>query len=370
MFLSLDGRTLHEFNPNGWGGNEMERILSFIVPAYNVAWCLEKAVDSILCEACMDEIEILIINDGSTDTTAEIAEHYVARFPRTVRLINKENGGHGSAVNTGACLARGKYFKVIDADDWIVTENLPRFIDCLKTCEADVVLTPYHRVDMSDGSRQIWKMYCEEYERSYSLQEIVGSWKKFTRCCMFHGITYRTDFYRHQNHQLPEKIFYEDHEYSAVSFCHAESVYPVNLYIYQYMVGNGEQSISDKNRLKRLSHFEQVTKDLLLYLREHGDLPEAGREYLKLKIASAVPNYYEIACIIQPDKKQGRKDMKQFNRMLRQYAPDIYGWVRKKSCIFMLLGFFRMPAGLYHKRYAFKLYSCLRKAYALEEESN
>lgn len=346
----------------------MERILSFIIPAYNAAWCLEKAVDSILCESCMDEIEILIINDGSTDTTAEIAEHYVARFPQTVQLINKENGGHGSAINTGMRLARGRYFKVIDADDWIVTENLPRFIDCLKTCGADVVLTPYHRVDMSDGSRQIWKMYCDKYDRPYSLQEIVSNWKQFDRCCMFHGITYRTDFYRRHDHLLPEKIFYEDHEYSSVPFCHAESVYPVDLYIYQYMVGNSEQSISDKNRLKRLSHSEQVTKNLLIYLKEHDDIPEAGREYLRLKILSAIPNYYEVACIIQPDKRQGRKDLEQFNRMLRQYVPDIYDQVRKKSCIFMMLGLIHLPARFYHKRHTFEIYSRLRKNHPLEKE--
>lgn len=343
----------------------MEYVLSFIIPAYNASWCLEKAVNSMLCEACLKDIEILIINDGSTDTTAQLAERFVARYPGTIRLINKENGGHGSAINVGARQARGNYFKVIDADDWIITENLPCFIEKLKNCRADVVLTPYHRVDMSDGTRQIWRMYCGEYERTYCLGEIVGDWKKFDRCCIFHGITYRTGFYRRYGHQLPEKIFYEDHEYSAVPFCYARTIYPIDLYIYQYLVGNSEQSISNKNRLKRLSHSEQVTKRLIHYLKNRGDLSVDGQEYLNLKIASAIPNYYETACIIQPDKRQGQKDVARFNRMLRADAPDIYDRVKKKSRIFILLGFLHMPVGLYNRLHFSRMYSRLRGTYAL-----
>ena len=342
--------------------------LSFIIPAYNVEWCIGRALDSILClKECLKDIEVLVINDGSNDQTPQIAEKYVSQYPQTVHLISKPNGGHGSAINTGICHITGRYFKVIDADDWIVSQNLPQFIKILQTCWADVVLTPYHRVNIADGTKEIWKMYCPEYERTYNLKELVNSWKEFDRCCMFHGITYRTAFYQKYSYRLPEGIFYEDHEYSAIPFCHAQSIYPVDLYIYQYLVGNNEQSVSNKNRLKRINHLKQVTEDLILYRNAHRKISEAGYAYLSLKIASGIPSYYEVACIIQPNKRKGCQQMKEYNSMLYSMAPDIYSNVKKKAIIYMLLGCLHITPELYQKLHFSKVYSLLRKTYSIEK---
>ncbi|MCL2190063.1 MAG: glycosyltransferase family 2 protein, partial [Defluviitaleaceae bacterium] len=93
-------------------------IITFIVPAYNSEGTLEKCLHSLLDKQSQSKIEILIVNDGSTDSTAEIAQVFVNKHPNC-RLINKENGGHGSVINVASKLASGKYIKVIDSDDWV-----------------------------------------------------------------------------------------------------------------------------------------------------------------------------------------------------------------------------------------------------------
>ena len=116
----------------------MNKIISFIIPSYNVEKYLSTALDSFLAGDVLDKIEVLIVNDGSKDSTAAVANEYVEKYPETYRLINKQNGGHGSAINAGADAANGKFLKVIDADDWVVTDNLKELIKKLEVCEADV----------------------------------------------------------------------------------------------------------------------------------------------------------------------------------------------------------------------------------------
>ena len=101
----------------------MEKLLTVTVPAYNADRWLEYNLDSLLLPSCLDMLEVLVVDDGSVDRTGEIADSYAARCPDTVRVIHKENGGHGSGVNTGIKEARGRYFKVVDADDWVDQEK-------------------------------------------------------------------------------------------------------------------------------------------------------------------------------------------------------------------------------------------------------
>ena len=100
-----------------------EKILTVTIPSYNVEAYLEDCLESFVNSEVMDDIEVLIVNDGSSDNTVKIAQRYVDKYENTFRLINKENGGHGSTINTGVREAKGKYFKVVDGDDWVDTRD-------------------------------------------------------------------------------------------------------------------------------------------------------------------------------------------------------------------------------------------------------
>lgn len=121
----------------------MEKILSIVIPAYNVEKYLERCLASFEVAGILDQIEVLVINDGSRDQTAAIAQRYCDRYPDSYFLYNKENGGHGSGINYGIRYARGKYFKVVDGDDWLNTEELPAFVELLAQVDTDVVAADF-----------------------------------------------------------------------------------------------------------------------------------------------------------------------------------------------------------------------------------
>ena len=137
----------------------MEKILSFIIPAYNCERFLDKCIQSMIQDDIKEFLEIIVVNDGSTDDTKSVAEKYCSMYPEIIRLISQENKGHGGALNTGCHAASGKYLKVIDADDWVETSNLPAFIDLLKKCDSDVVLTHHYTRNISNGEIKKWKSY-------------------------------------------------------------------------------------------------------------------------------------------------------------------------------------------------------------------
>lgn len=311
------------------------KILSFVIPAYNSERFLEKCIPSMLVPELLDKLEIIVVNDGSADATAETAGKYCTQYPGTVRLISQENKGHGGALNTGCAAATGKYLKVIDADDWIVTENLPAFAAALETCESDVVLTHHHTIDIGTGAAKEWKCTPKNFGVPMGFEEIMADWHSYDMSLTFHGITYRTEFYHRQNHILPEHVFYEDHEYATFPCCRADTVTALDLFVYEYRVGDVNQSVSAANQLKRIGHMETVLWNMI---RAWQQLPESrGKHYASVKIQGVLLSYLTTALLVNPDKKAGRIQAAAQMDVCRRAAPEIYSAVNKKYRVFSLL---------------------------------
>lgn len=337
----------------------MDKVLSFIIPSYNVEKYLSKALNSFLAYEVLDKIEVLIINDGSQDGTEAVAQEFVERFPGTYRLINRVNGGHGAAINTGVREVCGKYLKVIDADDWVITENLKSLIEKLEVCDADVFLNPYHTIDMKTGEKTNFRIYSHEYNKIYTISEILECWKDFDKCFLFHGIGYKSSFYREAGCQLTEGIFYEDHEYSVIPCSKAKSIIPFDLYLYQYLIGNIEQSVSSVNKLKRITHIEQVALRLAEYGKKEA-LSESGREYVRRKTEAVILSYYVVAFILNPNKRQGRTWCKALNEKLKQTDKVYLKRLEHKYFILELMNYFRITLPLYERMLSSGLYRSIR----------
>lgn len=338
----------------------MDKIVSFIIPSYNVEKYLNTCLTSFLNLDVIDKIEVIVVDDGSKDRTAQIAREYIERYPDVFRLISKENGGHGSAINVGTSVAVGRYIKVIDADDWVVTENLKYFVEKIQDCTADVVLNPYHQVDMKTGEKTVWKMFLENYETFYTLEDVVQNWKSFDRCFAFHGICYNREFYQKYRYELPEKIFYEDHEYTTIPCSYAKSIYPMDLYLYQYLVGNSEQSVSVANRLKRMSHVEKVTEDLIYHYNAHPEFSEAAKEYIYKKTEGVILSYYVAGCIMNPNKKAGRNDSFRYNKMIQNLNLEFWNRIKKKFKVYLWMNRLGISFSMYEKMLHSGFYNKLR----------
>lgn len=339
----------------------MEKILSFIIPSYNSQGFLDKCIPSFASEEVLDELDIIIVNDGSQDDTAAVAEKYCRMYPGSVRLISQENKGHGGALNTGCAAAVGKYLKAIDADDWVIREDLPAFVEALRSCTADVVLTHYHMNDITTGQAAAWKSFPGEFGRNYSFREIMERWKDFDRVLTFHGITYRTDFYREKGILLSEHIFYEDNEFATIPCCYAETVLPLDLFVYEYRVGDVQQSVSDENQLKRIGHTQAVLERLV---REYDrlELPEdaAGREFYCMKVRGLLLSYYITALLVEKDKKKGRQMAEAMMERFENEMPRVHALSKKQYRVFRAMNRLHLGKKAWEKIKSSKVYNALR----------
>ena len=335
------------------------KLLSFIIPSYNCEKYLDKCLASMLHPELLDQLEIIVVNDGSQDSTASIAEGYVQNYPGTVRLINQENKGHGGALNTGCAAAQGKYLKVIDADDWVETQNLPTFLAFLDQCNSDVVLTHHITLDISNGEVKQWKSYPAEFRKAYTLEQIMSEPGNFDRSLTFHGITYRRDFYQKNAMKLSEKVFYEDHEFATIPCCFAATVTPMDLFIYHYRIGDVQQSVSEANQLKRLSHMETVLHRLA---HEYNTLKltTGGRAFFEMKTRVVLLSYMTTVMLVEPDHKKGRKLGDDMMKTFQLRMQGAYQGSVKQYQIFRVMNLLHIRKSTWEKILNSRLYRRVR----------
>lgn len=338
------------------------KVLTFVIPAYNSEKFLDKGIPSMLVPEIMDKLEIIIVNDGSTDNTAQVAEKYCAQYPDTIRLISQVNKGHGGALNTGCAAAQGKYIKVIDADDWVVTENLSAFIEALEHCESDVVLTHYHTVDISNGEIKAWKSAESGFGAPVTFEKVLEYWREFKWAFTFHGMTYNREFYQKAGYILPEKVFYEDYDFSAFPCCLAESIIPLDLFIYEYRIGDVNQSVSAANQLKRIGHTETVMADMLS--KYHALEIGKGKDYAAEKIQELFLSYLTTVLLINPNKAEGRELANAMREKIRLVAPEIVDKAQKKYQLFGLLNQLHISKKTWDSVMHSKVYNLIRKNYS------
>ena len=119
----------------------MEKILTISIAAYNVSAYIKECLDSLVKCSYLDALDIVVVDDGSHDNTVEIVQKYVSKYPDSIRLERKENGGHGSTINRAVSVAKGKYFKVLDGDEWVDAVELEKLVEVLRKISSDLVLT-------------------------------------------------------------------------------------------------------------------------------------------------------------------------------------------------------------------------------------
>lgn len=334
------------------------KILTFIIPAYNSAAYLDKCVSSMLAPQVLDKLEIIIVNDGSADATQEIAQRYCVCYPGTVRLISQENRGHGGALNAGCAAAQGKYLKAIDADDWVETQSLPELTALLENCSSDVVLTHYRTMDIRTGVQTQWPCYPEAFGKPWDLEYVTANWARFRNGLTFHGILYRTDFYQQYGLRLPEHVFYEDHEFATFPCCHAGSLICFDLYLYNYRIGDGDQSISEKNQIKRIRHLEAVFRHMA---QAYQPLPEgSGRHYAAIKLQGVLLSYLTTALLSDPDRREGRLLAKEIMARCREFAPEVCKAAEKKYVFFYAMNRLHMNRKAWNRILESHLYRRLR----------
>ena len=299
-------------------------VLTVAMPCYNVARYLERGLASFDDARLEGLVELIVVDDGSTDTTASIAQAFVERRPQVFRLISKPNGGHGSAVNAGLAQARGTYFRVVDGDDWVDTDELVRFAQLLAQATSDLVVDVKTEVDMATMSPRVFPLPAELAQGGSCDLESVCMLDAFAPNVMIHTLTARVAYLRSISLHLLEKTFYEDLEFVVKATLDAADVEFVDTRVYQYLVGNASQSVADEGYVRRWDDHTRVCEELLALLSARKDnLSPIRLAYLQRRCALLSNTHYNIALIFDKDRARGARRAKAYRAALRANHPDV-----------------------------------------------
>ena len=236
------------------------KLLTVTVPCYNSQDYMENCINSLLVGG--DRVEIIIINDGSSDKTGEIADAYAREYPDIVKVIHQENGGHGEGINQGVKNATGKYFKVVDSDDTL-NGDFTSFLNALELCEReggiDLAVTNYYYVHTDGiGDRSIdysnvlpkWRIFEWRETKKFKLHQMLT----------IHSCTFRTSLLKEWGEPLPRKVFYEDNLMICKTLPKVKKMYYLPCDLYRYWIGRPDQSVQENVMKGRYRHQLLVTE--------------------------------------------------------------------------------------------------------------
>lgn len=312
----------------------MQKIVSIIIPSYNVERYIENTITSMVGIGDMlNKIEVLVINDGSQDKTAEIAARYEQLYPESIRVINKKNGGHGSTINAGIWEASGKYFKVVDGDDWVETDNFCEYVNFLEHIDSDLILSPYYEYYEYNGEKQL----VGDINISSGSREFHSICKDMQRMEM-HRITFRTALLRDNQIELDEHMFYVDVEYTCYPIPYVETIAFFDKPVYIYRLGNSEQSVAMANMWKRREQHKTVLEHLVTFY-ESVQTSAERKEYLRNAIAMMADVQYMIY-LKGTVSGNTKNELKRFDKELKKSSREIYNSVKcRRIKVLRKLGF-------------------------------
>lgn len=325
-----------------------EKILSISIASYNVEEYLKDTVSSLIFDdGWLKKLEIIIVNDGSKDGTIKIARELEHKYPKSIVVIDKSNGGYGSTINSSLAVAKGKYYKLLDGDDWYDTNVLKEFIVYLEECESDLVVSPYYEVRdrdyLIDNHQELPKDGCK-------INDIEIEDNLFA----MHEIAVKTSVLRSIDNDITEHCFYTDSEYVFYSIIASESIARFGKGVYRYRLGIEGQSVSIEGIRKHYTDMRKVADRM--YKKYH----ECSEQYTgtkKVALDFCVKNityqtYRAYYLINNPTKKA---ELVSFDKMIKNKYPEIYKVSNESKFVYTLrlLHFepYRMVARVVKKKY-------------------
>ncbi len=293
----------------------MEKILTISVAAYNMESYIRQALDSVISSGVWEKIEVLVIDDGGSDAALAIAREYETRYPGSVYAVHKENGGYGSTVNYSIKNARGRYFKLLDGDDWFDAGGLKQLVHLLEKTDADLVVTPYFKI-CEEGNRSSYTFQNVPKDRKIHLSRLGG---RVT--IPMQAITYRTSVLRKSGVVLPEHMLYTDQYYAVIPMASVDSVYFADIFVYCYRISREGQSIGKESRIKHTRETLAICEDIVRFCAGQKDSRNYG--YLSSRAAGICTRAVKTL-LLRPVSRENLALLKRFDRRIRKISPDIF----------------------------------------------
>lgn len=310
-----------------------KKILSIVVAAYNRGSMIDDCLKSFCNDKIINDIEVIVVDDGSTDDTAKRTEKYCKKYPKSIKLIHQENAGAGAATNTGIKHATGKYLRLVDGDDWVNTKDFVKLVEYLKDIDVDVVFTNYVQYhDVKKKELDPVKIIDMPTGKKFNFDEY---WYRYNPPIRMHHSTFRTSIVK--KHVKLDNGYYTDAQYTfyPTPYIQTAIYYDLNIYIYRVAVAG--QSISpDKMRANRGRHYEILEHILEFYKEVSPKLTPNVHHYLALQISGFIINHFDF--ILLAHEKHMARDVKQLFKMIQKKYPKIFKELKEDKKYRVTLG--------------------------------
>ncbi|MCI8627081.1 MAG: glycosyltransferase family 2 protein [Lachnospiraceae bacterium] len=306
------------------------KLLSVAIPCYNSADYMEHAVETLLTGG--EDMEIIIVDDGSKDETAVIADKLAARYPTMIKAIHQENGGHGQAVNTGLAAATGIYFKVVDSDDWVDTDALEKVLELLRSVveegkSLDMLICNYVYENVYLKKQRVMNYHTAMPRDCFFTWSDIKHFKA-SQYILMHSVFYRTKLLKKCGLQLPKHTFYVDNIFVYDPLPYVKTMYYLDVDFYRYFIGRADQSVNEKNMIARIDQQIRVTKHMI---GSH-DLPMIKNKKLRNYMTSYLCMMMVISSVflIKSGSKENLAKKQELWDYLKKENPKMYKAVHNK----------------------------------------
>lgn len=297
----------------------MEKQLTLIIPTYNMEKYLRVCLDSLIISQGQELLEVLVINDGSKDSSSAIAHEYEKKYPETFRVIDKENGNYGSCINRGLKEATGRFVKILDADDYFDTTSLISLMREIPTINTDLILTD----NTIFGDNNISKKYYGFNIPTNKSLDFTDYCKDIKGCIQMHNVTYKRDIFRRFNYHQTEGISYTDMEWIFAPMARVQTFTYLPLPLYKYLVGREGQTVSPVKMKQDISHGLKLNNSMLsMYNEAKNDVTPVILDYLNFRILRAIKNLYRSYLAEVPGLQL--EELSNFDKRLKTEQPELY----------------------------------------------
>ena len=311
------------------------KYITFAIPCYNSQDYMRRCIDNLVKVG--EDIEVIIVDDGSKDDTGKIADEYQKNYPNVVRVIHKENGGHGSGVMAGIHNATGLYYKVVDSDDWAETEDVLSMVNIIKKNleeqkQVDLYITNYVYEHLSDNTRHIM------HYRKFLKRDTIVTWSDMKRInletvFLMHSLMFRLDVLKESKMELPSHTFYVDDAYAYIPLPYVKTIYYHDIDLYHYYIGREGQSIDYETMCNR---YEQQVRVFNMMFDSYSldtlrTYPRSFYKYMYqfLMIICAIANMTIIGT--NKDKQMRKVVLKEFWGRMKAKDKKLYKKLRYTS---------------------------------------
>lgn len=307
-----------------------QKLLTVVVPSYNMEKYIKRCLGSLVVGG--EDVEVIVVNDGSTDSTLEIATEFKKIYPNIIKIINKENGGHGSTINAGIKAASGEYFYTVDADDWLEVGAFERLLHNMREVknkgrEVDLFVVNYIYNQFEENKRHVI------HYRNVLPQKQIFEWKDTknfypVQFILLHSTIHKTEILKQSGVKLPNHTFYVDNILVYNTLPLFKKLYYIDVDLYEYYIGRDDQSVNYDSMIKKIDQYVRVVKIMVeaYHLDEIQDPKLRRYMYNYLAAVLAIVNTF-LTLSKLPENVEKKKDLWKF---IKLFDKNMYKKLKKK----------------------------------------